>query len=270
MNVAEILKNVYPLADSATLLAIRKKLEEPFPPDVIQWKPQSISRDKTRAMAAAYADSRAYIDRLNAVVGSGNWFIDCEVLPIVVARDGKQSTKITVRVVLGIRGVGMHMDVGEEWADDDNAMTSAFAQAFKRAAMHFGLGRYLYDLPKKWYPINEYKQFVPPGPQLPSWALPKGSHPAPAAEEEDEPVQEAPAPPPQPRKPAVPEKPVRAGDSPIRSFACSSCGTVLKPYQVNGRTYTPAEVAKGTRQKYGAVLCPDCAKQKRVEAAAAN
>jgi len=31
---------------------------------------------------------------------------------------------------------------GEEWADDENGMTSADAQAFKRACSCFGLGRY--------------------------------------------------------------------------------------------------------------------------------
>jgi hypothetical protein len=57
--------------------------------------------------------------------------------------------------------------------DDENAGTIAYAQAFKRACVAFGPGRYFYDLPKIWHPVNTYNQFVEPGPQLPEWAKPK-------------------------------------------------------------------------------------------------
>jgi len=39
--------------------------------------------------------------------------------------------------------LGTHSGTGEAWADDENAMTAAEAQAFKRACSCFGLGRYL-------------------------------------------------------------------------------------------------------------------------------
>ena len=45
---------------------------------------------------------------------------------------------------LTIFALGSHSATGEEWADNDNAGTSAEAQAFKRACACFGLGRYLY------------------------------------------------------------------------------------------------------------------------------
>lgn len=65
-----------------------------------------------------------------------------------------------------------HSGSGEEWADDENAMTSAEAQAFKRACSCFGLGRYFYNFAEMWVDLNENKQpkFVP---NLPAWALPK-------------------------------------------------------------------------------------------------
>lgn len=61
-------------------------------------------------------------------------------------------------------------------------MTAAEAQAFKRAASCFGLGRYLYNFAEMWVPLNEYRQPVE-FPKLPQWALPKAgsagrSHPA--------------------------------------------------------------------------------------------
>jgi hypothetical protein len=56
-------------------------------------------------------------------------------------------------------------------------MTAAEAQAFKRAASCYGLGRYLYNFAEMWVPLNEYRQPVE-FPKLPIWALPKGSVPA--------------------------------------------------------------------------------------------
>ena len=45
-------------------------------------------------------------------------------------------------------------------ADDDNGMTSADAQAFKRACSCFGLGRYFYDFPAIWFDLDQNRQPV--------------------------------------------------------------------------------------------------------------
>ena len=57
-------------------------------------------------------------------------------------------------------------------------MTSAEAQAFKRACSVFGLGRYFYNFAEMWVDIDEYKhpRELPP---LPSWALPENERRAP-------------------------------------------------------------------------------------------
>jgi hypothetical protein len=51
-------------------------------------------------------------------------------------------------------------------------MTSAEAQAFKRACSCFGLGRYFYNFAEMWVELDRYKQ-PKQLPKLPSWALPK-------------------------------------------------------------------------------------------------
>jgi hypothetical protein len=48
----------------------------------------------------------------------------------------------------------------------------ALSYAFKRAAVLWGIGRYLYYLPNKWVDMDERKKFTPP--QLPDWATPEG------------------------------------------------------------------------------------------------
>jgi hypothetical protein len=68
-----------------------------------------------------------------------------------------------------------HCDVatGEEWADDENAGTSAEAQAFKRACSCFGLGRYLYYFTGVWVDLDDRKR-PKTSPKLAGWATPEG------------------------------------------------------------------------------------------------
>ena len=77
---------------------------------------------------------------------------------------------VTCRVT--IIGLWSHSGTGEEWADDDNGMTSADAQAFKRACSCFGLGRYFYDIAAIWVDLDQHRQPART-PVLPAWVLPE-------------------------------------------------------------------------------------------------
>jgi hypothetical protein len=81
------------------------------------------------------------------------------------------SGKILSTCTVSIAGIGEHSATGEGWADENCAMTSADAQAFKRACSAFGLGRYTYDFEETWVDLDEYKQ-PKRLPQLPKWAVP--------------------------------------------------------------------------------------------------
>jgi len=69
----------------------------------------------------------------------------------------------------------------EEWADEDSAMTSAEAQAFKRACSCFGLGRYFYDFDPPWVDIDD-KGRPKKVPSVAPWMIPdnwrKGQRPS--------------------------------------------------------------------------------------------
>src|SRR5271170_4625408 len=171
----------------AKLKGILQQLDEPFDPELIYWKPQATNKDKTKAVAAAYADPRAYSDRLNEVVGPNKWSTHYEVSTIAPIQgvpdketgklDWKDKFtykgKVLVVATLTIEGVGKNSGTGESDAVDENAITSAEAQAFKRAATRFGLGRYLYDLPKnQWCAYDKDSRRITEPPQLPDWAIP--------------------------------------------------------------------------------------------------
>jgi hypothetical protein len=132
-----------------------------------------------RGQLVAYADQRAYTDRLNSVFGEWGWTrgYDVQVAQNFERRapGDKTRTAVAAKVVVVCKvtvcGFGSHTGVGEEWADDQNAATRAEAQAFKRACACFGLGRYLYDLDTVWVDLDQYNHPVHT-PNLPDWALP--------------------------------------------------------------------------------------------------
>jgi hypothetical protein len=161
------------------LNALFAQLTEPFDPSEIKWRVTHTTRDGSRGAVIAFADPRAYSDRLNHVFTPSGWTRTYEVNTVSSLTRMKkdkviQTGKVLVTCTVTIAGIGTHADSGEEWADEENAMTSAQAQAFKRACICFGLGRYLYNFAEMWVPLNEYRQpiNVPP---LPQWALPKSS-----------------------------------------------------------------------------------------------
>jgi hypothetical protein len=167
--------------------ALFTQLAEPFDPSEIKWRVTHTNREGNRGAVIAFADPRAYTDRLNQLFTPTGWTRTYDVSTVSsVTRMKKdrliQTGKVLVTCTLTITGLGCHAGSGEDWADEENAMTAAEAQAFKRACSCFGLGRYLYNFIEMWVPLNEYRQPVE-FPKLPHWALPKGNitgktHPA--------------------------------------------------------------------------------------------
>jgi hypothetical protein len=161
------------------------RLGEPFASKDVKWLVAATSRDGRKGRVTPYADPRAYTDRLNHIFTAGGWTREYSVhtiSPITRMKKDKpiQTGKVLVTCVVSIPGVGTHSGSGEEWADDENAMTSAEAQSFKRACSVFGLGRYFYNFAEMWVDIDEYKH-PREIPTLPSWALPENERQAPVS-----------------------------------------------------------------------------------------
>ena len=154
-----------------------RELEVPFSPDQVRWRVTNTTNDKKRGQIVPYADSRAYTDRLNALFTPQGWTREYKVetmTNITRVKKGESivSGKVLVTCTVTILGIGSHSGTGEEWADDDNGMTSADAQAFKRACSCFGLGRYFYDIQAIWVDLDQNRQPVRT-PALFAWALPE-------------------------------------------------------------------------------------------------
>lgn len=153
-------------------------LEVPFDAAQIEWRVMNTTKGQqpVRGQVVPYADQRAYTDRLNALFTPAGWTRKYTIhtsANFERTSDQKIVAKVLVTCELTIFGLGSHSATGEEWADDPNAGTSAEAQAFKRSASCFGLGRYLYYFTGTWVDLDERKR-PKSVPQLAAWATPAG------------------------------------------------------------------------------------------------
>jgi hypothetical protein len=127
--------------------SISRRLQAPFEPGDVDFRVQGRANEQTgRAQVVAYVDARVVQDRLDSVVGPGNWSFDWT--PLVIENGEVMITKGT----LTIYGVSKS-DAGT--ASNFEQSLGAVSHCFKRAAVHWGIGRYLYNLPMNWVPAEK-------------------------------------------------------------------------------------------------------------------
>lgn len=163
--------------------ALIAQLKEPFHPREVHWRVlrKQKNNDK-RGEVVAYVKSAAYRERLTSLFTISGWTSHCEILMTgdISRQKGNVNLttgKVMVACTVTIHGLGTHSSTGEAWADDDNGLTTAEAQAFKRTCAIFGLGEYISKLEKPWVDLDQYGNIVDKNgqkffPALPNWALP--------------------------------------------------------------------------------------------------
>ncbi len=117
-----------------------------FPRDAIHWRAQTLTKNGDKALALAYLDARDVMDRLDDVCGPENW-----------QSRYVETAKGRVLCEIGIK-------IGDEWVwKSDGAGDTAvegekggISDALKRAAVQWGIGRYLYRLDAVWAPCETY------------------------------------------------------------------------------------------------------------------
>lgn len=137
-----------------------KRLQEPFSPRDVEFRCQTLTKGGDKGLALAYIDSRAVQERLDEVAGPANWQCRYSFSP-----DAKKT--------LCEIGILVERNTGVEWVwkadgagdSDVEPEKGALSDAFKRAGVKWGIGRYLYDLPALWVPCesrdwNGKKQWV--------------------------------------------------------------------------------------------------------------
>ncbi len=162
-------------------------LKAPFPAKDIEWRVQrSGITDKGNpwAFVLAYVTNRAIQNRLDEVFGIENW------------QNAFRDSGKVVECGIGVKFNGEWVwkwDAAEETQVE--AVKGGRSAAMKRAAVHWGVGRYLYDLEanfaecsleerKEWHKVSiknksgVFVNFWWNPPDLPAWALPQPVMPA--------------------------------------------------------------------------------------------
>ena len=154
---------------------VLRALALPFDLQVVQWRVTEWSEDGKCGLMMPYADPRAYSDRLNDLFTPAGWSrkYTVQTSAPVQRSNRRPAAKILVTCEVTIACIGTNSGTGEEWADKENALTAAEAQAFKRSLSCFGLGRYLYDIDGEWVDLDQHGAPTKI-PRLPRWATPTG------------------------------------------------------------------------------------------------
>lgn len=152
-------------------------LTAPFPAATIAWRVGQTTKDKKRGQALPYIDARAVQKRLDEAVGPGNWKTQYKPSPI--------EKSIICEIAIRVEGEWVGKEDGAQldtFSDDaaegasssarEVAIKGAYSDAFKRAAVMWGVGRYLYDYEAQWVELDDYRR-LKTIPRLPDWALPE-------------------------------------------------------------------------------------------------
>ena len=146
-----------------------RRLADPLPASEVEWKPGATTRDKSKGLAMCYISSRAVQNRLDEVCGPADWRNEFRAGP-----EGG--------VLCGISVYVERADGTGEWvtkwdgseSTDIEAVKGGLSGAMKRAAVQWGIGRYLYDLPAQWVRLDDRGRFAET-PRIPREHLPQST-----------------------------------------------------------------------------------------------
>lgn len=125
------------------------RLSAPFDADKVSWRVGSTNPDKTKGLALAYLDARDVMDRFDLVCGPDGWQNRYS------HANGKTVCDIGVRIVREPGGPAEWVWKADGAGDTDvEAEKGALSDAFKRSAVRWGVGRYLYGLGNTWVELE--------------------------------------------------------------------------------------------------------------------
>jgi hypothetical protein len=135
------------------------QLAAPLPAGVIAWRQDGkpITRDgHTVARFVAYIEANTVRERLDAVV-PGEWDLTLDLLPpLTSVQDDGEGAACSFKARLQILGV-IREDVGT-----GRDYKQAATDAFKRAAVRFGIGHELYAFEPNWVPMDGDGRYARP------------------------------------------------------------------------------------------------------------
>lgn len=122
-----------------------EKLKAPFPVTQVSWRVGNRSPDNKTGLPLAYLDARDIMQRLDDVCGPAGW--QCRY-------SHADMSKTICEIGIIVDGIGEYQNLNPQWIWKSNgagdtaveADKGAISDAFKRAGVMWGIGRYLYDI----------------------------------------------------------------------------------------------------------------------------
>ncbi len=135
------------------------RLRAPFEVELIKWRVGArMKSNRNRGQALPYIDARLVQDRLDEVVGPENWRNEFSTAPM----GGGVMCTLSLRIGdewVGKADVAQQDEVADNARDPEQdreiAVKGAASNAFKRAAVQWGIGRYLYSFEAPWVNLEQ-------------------------------------------------------------------------------------------------------------------
>lgn len=160
-----------------------RKLAAPFPESAVKWRSALCglnAKGEPFALVVPYIDARALQDRLDQTVGSDGWKVEY--------RQGIRESTIC-KLSLRINGEWISKEDGSDVTEIE-PIKGSLSAAFRRAAVTFGMARYLYRLNQMYGIVaengaykgsakdkatNQWVNFRWNPPRLPAFAIPESN-----------------------------------------------------------------------------------------------
>lgn len=142
-------------------ISLYEQLAEPFPVEVVHWRVGATNKrnwkegEPRKGKPFAYIDARDVMDRLDVICGPDGWQDEYSNVG-----NGATCCRIGIRMIEGSQEYWIWKSDGAGQTDVEGDK-GQFSDAFKRAAVKHGIGRYLYDCDSPWIALDE------------RWAIPK-------------------------------------------------------------------------------------------------
>lgn len=129
---------------------IQAALARPFAPEDLEWRLQNTNEERMSGLAVPYVTNRAIQNRLDEVMGPDSW--RNEYVPW--HSTGKKESQICgISLYFEGRGWVTKWDGAEN--SDIEPIKGGLSDSMKRAAVHWGIGRVLYNMDSVWVDIEK-------------------------------------------------------------------------------------------------------------------
>lgn len=134
-----------------------EKLGKPFPASDVSWRMQYVDKGKCEGFAVPYLDARAIADRLDEVVGPYNWKDEYGIWHCYTEKSKEQGKDDKI-INSQVCKLSVYNNERKEWVEksdgaentDFESIKGGLSDAFKRVAVKWNIGRYLYKFEPVW------------------------------------------------------------------------------------------------------------------------